>query len=217
MLGRLWQKWKTYRAEQARNRFYERRRKKLLNRQFAIIANNCWGGEIYKYFDLPFNSPFIGLFLFPDCFLTLLENLDALDLESIKVGYQSKYYENDCAYPVGILEHGIEIHFLHYKSLEEAQSKWKRRAQRLAQIPGERRYFKFCDRDGATLEHMKRFEEIPQKAKIGYSVLPLPYRWYKSSRPDPKNPNQVDDGVKLFEYELENGFNPIDWMNLDFK
>jgi uncharacterized protein (DUF1919 family) len=46
----------------------------LKNTDFVIIANNCFGGQVYKSFGLPYNTPFVGMFLYGPCYLKLLQN-----------------------------------------------------------------------------------------------------------------------------------------------
>jgi len=214
MVEHLLRRWKSYRAEQTRKKLFRDRRKKLKHTDFSIIANNCWGGEIYKYFDLPFNTPFIGLFLHPDCFLELLENWDRIDLEKIEIGHTSKYKEEALPYPVGILAHRIEIHFLHYKTIEEATTKWNRRAKRIKSIANKNKLFvRFCDRDGATEEHFKRLDQLAFQNKISFSAKPISTTNTRITQLEPGNPNQADDGVKVFWYELENGFDLTGWLN----
>jgi uncharacterized protein (DUF1919 family) len=213
MIGRLWLRWKQYRAEKDRQALFSGRRSKLLRTDFAIVANNCWGGEVYKYFDLPFNTPFIGLFLYPDCYLDLLERWDSLDLQDIRFGHQSKYSVEVLSYPVGILKGGIEIHFLHYKSLEEADSKWKRRSQRIQEIKDKGRLFvKFCDRDKATDAHFERFSKLDFPNKISFAVDSKPYPFHRITAPDDTG-NQADDGVKMFWFEMKNEFDLYAWLN----
>ena len=52
---------------------YERSSLKQSN--FAIVSNNCWGSDLYKSTARPYNTPFVGLYLFPDCYLRLLAEL----------------------------------------------------------------------------------------------------------------------------------------------
>ena len=76
------------------------------------------------------------------------------------------------AYPVGKL-HDIIIHFVHYKSFEEAKQKWDIRKKRLdfnnVRIIA-------TDRDGCNSELLNRFLKLPYK-KVLFSHLP-------SSHPD---------------------------------
>lgn len=46
----------------------------LKNKTFTIISDTCWGGFIYQYFNLPYNSPFIGLYIFSPDYIDLLSN-----------------------------------------------------------------------------------------------------------------------------------------------
>lgn len=48
---------------------------KLIGRDFTIISNNCWGGMIYESYNLPKNSPTVGLFFFAEDYICFLENL----------------------------------------------------------------------------------------------------------------------------------------------
>ena len=52
-VSKYWRKW-----------FSDARQKKLIGRDFTIISNNCWGGMIYESYNLPKNSPTVGLFFF---------------------------------------------------------------------------------------------------------------------------------------------------------
>ena len=45
----------------------------LKNKTVTILSNNCWGTFMYKYCNLEFNSPFIGLFVFAPDYIKLLE------------------------------------------------------------------------------------------------------------------------------------------------
>lgn len=104
----------------------------------CIISNNCLGGFIYQDLGLSYTSPTAGLyFFFPDYieFLADLENNLKLDIEFVS---HSKYQLGNerlanvkMKYPVGLLGGKFEIHFLHYTSREEAESKWKRRVERI--------------------------------------------------------------------------------------
>ncbi len=213
MIGRIWLQWKQQRAVQQKKRMFASRRSQLNTLDFAVIANNCWGGEIYKYFDLPFSSPFIGLYLYPDCYLNLLENWNQINLQEIQFGFTSRYKEGVLSYPVGILNETIEVHFLHYHSLEEADSKWKRRAERVRQFQPDQLYVKFCDRDGALPEHFERFDRLSFRNKISFSVQPNGGSVNRISKPEEGKPFQVDDGVILFWNEMESGFDLISWLN----
>ena len=58
-----------------RKGFANARQKELLGKDFTIISNNCWGGMIYESYNLPKNSPTVGLFFFADDYICFLKNL----------------------------------------------------------------------------------------------------------------------------------------------
>jgi uncharacterized protein (DUF1919 family) len=43
--------------------------------EFTIVSNNCWGAHIYQNLGEPYRTPFVGLFLAPECYLRLLKRL----------------------------------------------------------------------------------------------------------------------------------------------
>src|SRR5690606_24670996 len=110
-------------------------KRKLQNRDFTIISDNCWGGFVYQNYNLSYSSPFVGLFIFSPDYIELLENLDDYlnkDLSFIQPS-KSKYKEillednTFDKYPIGLLGDNVEIHFLHYKDDKEALQKWEYR------------------------------------------------------------------------------------------
>ena len=50
--------------------------KDIGDKNFVLISNNCWGGEVYQWYKRPYNSPFIGLFLYGPCYDKLLSDFD---------------------------------------------------------------------------------------------------------------------------------------------
>ena len=49
-----------------RKGFAKVRHKQLKNTDFTIISNNCWGGMVYESYDLPKESPTVGMFFMAD-------------------------------------------------------------------------------------------------------------------------------------------------------
>ena len=52
------------------------RRKYLRNTDFSIICNNCWAGYVYRRFGLPYLTPTVGLYFFPEDFLKLCSDVN---------------------------------------------------------------------------------------------------------------------------------------------
>ena len=44
------------------------------SKQICIVSNNCYGTKYYHKNKLQYNSPFIGIFLYSECYIKLLEN-----------------------------------------------------------------------------------------------------------------------------------------------
>jgi uncharacterized protein (DUF1919 family) len=103
----------------------------------SIVCNNCLGGFVYKDLGRQYETPFVGLFLYPDCFVRLATNFSQISLSDLQFVDASKYNMANRRrtvhgkYPIGILDGGIEIHFNHYESVEHARSIWMRRCRRV--------------------------------------------------------------------------------------
>jgi uncharacterized protein (DUF1919 family) len=113
---------------------------KLNNNHFSnltVFSNDCWGGELYKFLDIEYSSPFIGTYLMAPDYIRFLKNpLFYLEKEIEFVKY-SKYIEVENArnefryrFPVGKIN-DIEIQFMHFETKEEAKLKWDKRKQRI--------------------------------------------------------------------------------------
>ncbi len=156
-----------------------------MNNDFCIISNNCWGGELYQKHHLPFNTPFIGLYVPPEGFLKICNDLHGYLAKPLKFIEESKYIPKESLnYPLALLG-DVEIHFMHYKSPKEATEKWARRVKRVPKDP-KKIFVKACD---SGVEDRDKFSE--QWNTIPYTKI------YFSSKPN----NNIDDLTWLFEYE----------------
>lgn len=150
-------------------------RKRLLKfTDFTIISNNCWGGLVYQYFGLPYATPTIGLFMMDDDFIKFLENLDYYLSQSLVFipHSESKYQERlnrettaKDSYPIALLD-DVEVHFLHYKSSEEAERKWEYRKNR---INKDHLLVKMSQRSSNDDAILERFEKLPFENKICFT------------------------------------------------
>jgi uncharacterized protein (DUF1919 family) len=109
---------------------------RLKNNEFCIICNNCFGGHLYETTNRPYNTPTVGLYFFAEDYIKFIENLDTCLKEEMAFIKQSRFEEchkehQDSGYPIGLLSNNLEIHFLHYKSEDEARIKWNRRKARI--------------------------------------------------------------------------------------
>lgn len=150
-------------------------RRRLRNKSVTIISNDCWGGFLYRYLKLPFHTPFIGLFVMPEDFVSLLEHPERVvgELRFIPKS-ESRHLQNinhTSDYPVGVLPTGEEIHFLHYHSEEEARTKWAKRVKR---IDWDNAIVKLSDNYHITREVMQRFDALPYPQKVLFTGAPHP-------------------------------------------
>lgn len=153
------------------NRFSRRRR--LKNRTVSIISNNCWGGFMMKECGLPFNTPFVGLFMFDEDYVRMLEDPGVLNspLRFISREESCHVISDPKIYPIGVIGDGLEIHFLHYGSEAEARSKWERRVGR---IDFDNLIVKFGDEDGPRPDLLERFDRLPYKHKVAFTGTDYP-------------------------------------------
>ena len=150
------------------------RRIGLKGNNFTIVSNNCFAGFVYQKFDIPYNTPFVGLFILGSDYIELLKNFNILIKEKLVFikGDESKYKDyliktnRFNKYPIGKLGNDVEIHFLHYKSETEAQEKWNRRLKRMN---FNNILFKFSDNDMSNLKLIKEFDNLPFKNKICFT------------------------------------------------
>lgn len=137
--------------------------------QITIVSNNCWGGHVYRYFNLPYASPTVGMFFFADDYIKFLKRLEyylSLDLH-FKPLEASKYKEalikkNHISCPIGVLD-DIEIIFLHYRSNEEALMKWNRRKER---INLNNVIVKMSEMNKCTPDLLYEFDKLPFERKF---------------------------------------------------
>ena len=106
--------------------------KRIANKDFTIISNNCTAGFIYHDLGLMFRTPTINLFFKTDQYITFVKDfsyyLSCPLIEDKK---------DSLPYPVGILKsknkkkEDIYLYFNHYKTFQEAKTKWNERKKRI--------------------------------------------------------------------------------------
>lgn len=185
-------------------------KKKISDKKFSVISNDCWGAEIYKLLNRPFNTPFIGLMLMSPCYIKLLENpryylalpltfKDESKYPSIQEIHDLKYF------PIGTLgDTGIEIQFLHFSSSEIAAKKWERRVKR---IDWDNLFIKYdCGKDYATKEHVQKLITMNYTHLLIFGNNDYGLKKVICTKKYSKN------GVEQFKNCFLN-FNPILWID----
>lgn len=182
-------------------------------KQCSIISSNCIGGILAHDLGLRFDSPTINLWFDAQSFIKYVENIEYY--ARCNPGYWS--LDQDKGYPIGKLDEGIEIHFQHYRTVNEAEEKWRLRSQR---IDFDNLYVICTDRDGMTLELLKRFLKLPYKKIIyvGHKEMILTKECIYI--PGFENEKQLPDLTGWADYGgyryYEKYFDIIGWLN-DFR
>ncbi len=103
---------------------------KLLDSKVSILSANCWGGMTYSSLHMEFLSPTINLFFETDeMFTRFVSNLE--EYMEYPLEYDKDGFADDVGkYPIGRLR-DIRIHFLHYKTFDDANIKWNIRKNRI--------------------------------------------------------------------------------------
>ena len=164
--------------------FANYRKKQLKNTNFTIISNNCWGGMIYESYNLPKESPTVGMFFMAKDYIEFLSDLKGyvggkltfIKAENSRWKDKSQLSEDRRfgTYPIGVLSNvinTIEIFFLHYHSEKEAREKWNRRIKR---INWDKLLIKFNDQNGCTEKEVERFMELPFRNKLFFTCKHWP-------------------------------------------
>lgn len=175
----------------------------LKDQDFVIVCDNCWAGSVYQWLERPYNSPFISIGFYGDCYIKLLTRFDYYMKLPLNFISESKYKNREITYPLALLG-DVELHFTHYKTEQEAKTKWNRRTVRMFEENNMDKYiFMMSDAWYATEQHFKDFNQLPFKNKISFSVHEFKHlnlkNHYQIKEIDKKNKNCVPNGVKLFK------------------
>ena len=92
------------------------RKKQLKSTNFTIISNNCWGGMIYESYNLPKESPTVGMFFIAKDYIEFLSDLKGYVNGKLTFISPTKSRWKDIpqisedkrfgSYPVGVLSNG---------------------------------------------------------------------------------------------------------------
>ena len=184
----------------------KRLQQRLKNHEMSVISSNCNGALILHDLKQAFRSPFVNLYLEPSDFIRYLKNMQEYNAQTLT------FIPSDKSYPIGKLG-DITLHFMHYHSEEEAKTKWE---SRLKRINLNNLFIIMTDRDGATYQDLKEFNELPFKNKIVFTHKPYPEFSSSFYIKGFDNSSQVGD---LFDFSGWNGqkyydqFDYVNWFN----
>lgn len=69
----------------------------IKNKSISVVSNNCWGGFMYQSCKLEYQSPFIGLFILPPCYIELLERFDEVMKKPLVLGHRADSLYKDAS------------------------------------------------------------------------------------------------------------------------
>lgn len=181
-------------------------RKRLKNKDFTIISDNCWAGRVHEELGIPYTTPFIGMFIYSEDYVKLVKNFEDYMNSELSFIKESRWKgDYNGSYPLGLLN-DIEIHFLHYESEESAYAKWNRRKKR---INYDNLFFKMNDDNKCTFELLKEFDHLDLAHKVIFSAVDYKELnnlvYFSEARGD----NNV--GADLFYYDKY--FDVVTWLN----
>lgn len=182
---------------------------RLRSRDFTIISNNCWGAHVYQWSGMEYQTPFIGLFLVPECYLRLLSNLRFYLERPLVFRNRSRHAhlnllreQRHLHYPIGCLNDEVEIHFLHYETPLEASEKWSRRVKRV-HPHDDQLFIKFCDYNWGCRypwcsdAQIAEFDRLPFRNKVCFVGRPMPEIRSAVWIPESRHDGFVPDGLVL--------------------
>ena len=149
------------------------KQKKLKNKDFTIISNNCFGGIIYRNNHLQYKSPTCGMYFMAPEYIKFIYNIEKyinnVVIKEIQIE-ESKYsnYLKERQYKgiIGKID-DLEICFLHYSDINEVNEKWNKRAKR---INWNNIIYKFNDQNLCTYKELKEFDDFKAKNKICFTA-----------------------------------------------
>ena len=172
--------------------------------QRTIICDNCLGGIVSHDLGLRFCSPFVNLWIPTNHYIEILQNIHLLKTYSFE-----DITPCNSSYPIGLLAGKWVVHFMHYKSFEEAVSKWNERTSRMDL---NNMYVILVETHSCTCEDMVRFDKLPFKNKI--IVAHKSYPEIRSAVAI-KNYDGLNKNGEIFRpYKIWGGclYNQINWV-----
>ena len=145
--------------------WFKYRRKKKLKIQPTILSSNCVGTIMYHDLGIPWTSPTINLMIPMNEFIRFVTHLDEYLNQEITEDTTSEF-----SYPVGVCK-DIKIHFMHYRSFQEAIQAWNLRKQR---IDKDHLFIIGSEKDGCTYETIRQFDQLPYQNKVIFTKQDYP-------------------------------------------
>lgn len=123
----------------------------------SIVCNMCLGGILSHERGWQFRSPFVNLMIPADEFVELIQNLQTnINLDISDISDNSKY-------PIGLLGGKFHLHFIHYRTFQEAVEKWRERSKR---IDYNNIYIILVQTKSCSTKGLINFQSLPFKKRL---------------------------------------------------
>lgn len=144
----------------------KKNRDRLHCTDFTILSSNCVGGMMSYELGIRFNSPTVNMYFETSDFTKFLKNLrHYLDCDWADIT------KSEDPYPIALID-DIKVYCVHYRSVEEAKTKWDERKMR---INYERLFVIAIERDGCTYEDIREFDGLEDyKYKVIFTRKEMP-------------------------------------------
>lgn len=144
---------------------WKMKRKKLKNKTFTIISDNCMGGFLYHDLGIDFNTPFINGSFVPEDYMKLLKDWNKYIDEPL-----SFIEDKSVNCPVAMIG-DIKYKFTHYKTEKQAKMIWRIGKKKLNM---DNAFYIMTEKQGCTMELMREFDALPYKNKVILTHKPYP-------------------------------------------
>ena len=188
-------------------------RRELQNKDFSLLSPNCLGGILLHDLGLRFLSPTVNLMMKQDEFLQFVLHLDEY-LNGDLSFFSNPEDTCPCAYLNAENLVPILITFTHYKTAEEAETKWK---ERVTRINKDNLFVFLEERDAISYEDLKKLGSVHARGVLAFTCNnypDLPYcvyleKYHKSG--------EVGNVLQKFllddSREYEHVFDFVRWFN----
>lgn len=150
-----------------------------IDKDTTMICSNCFAGRVMQDLGMKYSTPTVGLYFWAEDYIEFLTNLDYylkdaklefVELSKNKLGNERRANWEHW-YPIGLLGGKVEIHFLHYYSVEEATEKWYRRAKR---INWNKLVIFGFEQNLCNDDHIRQFDKLTFTRKFFFSTKDIP-------------------------------------------
>lgn len=140
--------------------------KRLKNKDFTLLSNNCLGAIYLHDIHQPFNTPMVNAGMVPKEYLKFLNNLEYYLSLEIKMAPEESNSKQQYGY-VG----DVHVWFEHFKYADEPREKWNIRRKR---VNMKNLFVMMTEKDNCTYEDLVAFDNLPFENKVVFTARDYP-------------------------------------------